>query len=78
MIGRGEQERMAQLAKAAAAHNVVVVGEAEGSLDRGAAINFVINDGRVRFEVSLPAAETSGARISSRMLAVAQRVREKP
>ena len=78
MVGRGEQERMAQLAKAAAAQNVLVVGEAEDALDRGAAINFVIDDGRVRFEVSLPAVEKSGARISSRMLAVAHRVRDKP
>jgi hypothetical protein len=74
MVGRAEQERIAQLAKAAAAQHVVLVGDGDDALDRGAAIGFLIHDGRVRFQVSLPAAERSGARISSRMLAVAHNV----
>jgi hypothetical protein len=40
----------------------------------GSAINFVTAGERVGFEVSLDAAERSGYRISSRMLAVARRV----
>jgi hypothetical protein len=75
MVGRAEQERMAQLAKAAAGQHVVLVGEGDDALDRGAAIGFLIDDGRVRFQVSLPAAERSGVRISSRMLSVAYSVR---
>jgi hypothetical protein len=75
MVGRAEQERMAQLAKAAAGQHVVLVGEGDDALDRGAAIGFLIDDGRVRFQVSLPAAERSGVRISSRMLSVAHNVR---
>ena len=71
MVGRGEAERIAPLAKQGA----FVVGESEGALDRGAAINFLVDEGRVRFEVSLPAAERSRVRISSRMLAVAHNVR---
>ena len=46
----------------------------ETDLEAGAAINFVVADERVAFEVSLEAAERSGHRISSRMLAVARRV----
>jgi hypothetical protein len=46
----------------------------ETSLDAGAAINFVLAENRVAFEVSLEAAERGGHRISSRMLAVARRV----
>ena len=71
MVGRGAEERIPQLVR----QNVLVVTEADDGLERGAAINFVIDDGRVRFEVSLPSAEKSGARISSRMLAVAYHVR---
>jgi len=71
MVGRGEAERIAPLAKQGA----FVVGESEIALDRGAAINFLVDDGKVRFEVSLPAAERSRVRISSRMLAVAYNVR---
>jgi hypothetical protein len=71
MVGRAESERIAALAK----QGVVVVGEAEGALDRGAAINFLIVEGRVRFEVSVPNAERGKVRIHSRMLAVAYNVR---
>jgi YfiR/HmsC-like len=46
----------------------------EGGLEAGAAINFVVVEERVAFEVSLEAAERSALRISSRMLAVARRV----
>jgi hypothetical protein len=47
-------------------------------LESGAAINFVVGDNRVAFEVSLDAAERGGHRISSRMLAVARRVVQRP
>jgi hypothetical protein len=70
MVGRAESERIAPLAK----QGTLVVGEAERALERGAAINFLIDEGRVRFEVSLPAAERARVRISSRMLAVAYNV----
>ncbi|MNC93025.1 hypothetical protein D3C83_95650 [compost metagenome] len=46
----------------------------ETTLEHGGAINFVIADNRVSFEVSLEAAERGGHRISSRMLSVARRV----
>jgi hypothetical protein len=75
MVGRAEQERLPALARATAGHGVVLVGDGEDALDRGAAIGFLIDDGRVRFQVSLPAAERSGVRISARMLAVAHHVR---
>lgn len=74
MVGRGESERIGALARQGA----FVVGEADGALDRGAAINFLLEEGRVRFEVSLPAAERSRVRVSSRMLAVASNVRGAP
>jgi len=54
---------------------VLLVSEAEGTLEQGAMINFLRSDGRVRFEVAPAAAERRGLRISSRMLAVALNVR---
>ncbi|MCW5656471.1 MAG: YfiR family protein [Burkholderiaceae bacterium] len=71
MVGREQSDRIAALAR----QGVLVVGESGSALDRGAAINFLIADGRVRFEVSLPAAERAKVRIGARMLAVAQHVR---
>ena len=58
--------------KAAQQHGVLTVTET--TLDAGATINFVTAENRVAFEVSLEAAERSGHKISSRMLAVARRV----
>jgi len=41
-------------------------------------INFVVADGKVRFDVSLPAAEVGNLKISARLLSVARRVIAKP
>jgi len=57
-----------------AAHQLGVLTVTENGLETGGVINFVVADNRVAFEVSLEAAERSGHRISSRMLAVARRV----
>ena len=52
----------------------LVVTEEEEGLTAGAVINFLVVEGRVRFEVSLPAAEARGLKLSSRLLSVALRV----
>jgi hypothetical protein len=55
--------------------NILVITESEDALDQGSVINLILIDGRVRFEVSLDAAERAGLKVSSRMLAVAHLVR---
>lgn len=57
-----------------ASRPVLVVTEAEGGIPRGSMINFLIVDRHVRFEIALPSVEKAGLRMSSRLLAVAQRV----
>jgi hypothetical protein len=47
---------------------VLTVGESPGFLAQGGAINFVIDGGRVRFEINQAAAERAQLRISSRLL----------
>jgi len=47
---------------------VLTVGESPGFLAQGGAINFVVDDGRVRFEINQAAAERAQLRISSRLL----------
>ena len=73
-VGRraGDQRAAVEAARREGALTVT-----ESSLDHGAAINFVIAESRVSFEVSLEAAERGGHRISSRMLSVARRVVQK-
>lgn len=72
-VGRGEPNLRAVL-RTAQQQGVLTVSESERGLEAGSAINFVQVDDRIGFEVSLDAAERSGLRISSRMLAVARRV----
>jgi hypothetical protein len=54
---------------------VLLVSDVDGGLEEGSVINLVVVDNRVRFEVSLEAAERSQLKLSSRMLAVAMWVR---
>lgn len=74
-IGASERARIGTIARAALAHNILVITESEDALDHGSVINLLVVDGRVRFEVSLDAAERAGLKLSSRMLAVAHLVR---
>jgi hypothetical protein len=55
---------------------VLVVTDCDNGLQQGSAINFVIVDERVRFDVSLDAAERDGVKLSSRLLTVANRVQK--
>jgi uncharacterized protein DUF4154 len=73
-IGKGESARLASILRAAQQQGVLAVTENERGLEWGSAINFLVAEDRVGFEVSLDAAEKSGHRISSRMLQVARRV----
>lgn len=74
-FGAGQADELARFADEAPLAPVLVVGEWSGALEAGAVVNFVRSGDRVRFEVALDAAERRGLRISSRMLAVAARVR---
>jgi hypothetical protein len=51
---------------------VLVVTEQEDGLSLGAALNFVLDQGRVRFTAAPAAAEARGLRLSARLLALAQ------
>jgi hypothetical protein len=54
---------------------VLVVTDRDGALDAGSMVNFLMQSGHVRFEVSMIAAQQAGLTISSELLAVAQRVK---
>lgn len=54
---------------------VLVVTDRAGALDAGSMVNFLMQSGHVRFEVSMVAARRAGLTISSELLAVAQRVK---
>jgi hypothetical protein len=73
-VGRGQEVAIERLAKRYPERAFLLVADSPGALGRGAMINFVLNEKRVRFEVSLPAAESAQLKLSSRLLAVAYRV----
>ncbi|WP_020653701.1 YfiR family protein [Massilia niastensis] len=73
-IGRGERPRQAQWLRQSKGRTILVVTDDEGSFDEGSIINFRIVDERVRFEVSIPAAEQNRLQLSSRLFSVATRV----
>jgi hypothetical protein len=70
----GRRARVAPVAKLAPPWTVVVA-ESSGALDAGASMNFVLVDGRVRFEIATEHAARGDLRFSPRLLAVAQAVR---
>jgi hypothetical protein len=74
-VPRNEAAGLALIVKAAQSQPLLIVTESDGALEEGSMINFLVANGRVRFEVALDSAERSRLRISSRMLAVAQNVR---
>ena len=62
--------------RAAEKNGTVTVTEQDDGLQIGSVINFRLVDERVRFEVSLPAAERCNVRLSSRLLSVAYYVQK--
>jgi hypothetical protein len=57
---------------------VLTVGEAEGFLSGGGAIEFVREGNRVRFDINVETARRAGLNISARLLQVARHVEGKP
>lgn len=74
-VGRAASAYVPRLAPMATRRGVLLATDYEGALDEGSAINLLVIEHRVRFEVSLDATERAGLKLSSRMLAVALWVR---
>lgn len=78
-VGIGASDRAERLLRAASAQGILTITEYNTALRDGSVINFRLVDERVRFEVSLPAAEEANLKLSSRLLSVAYHVqREAP
>jgi len=56
------------------ARPLLVVTEVDGEMPRGSMINFRLFDRHVRFDIALDVVETAGLHMSSRLLAVAQKI----
>lgn len=73
-VGAGQNAQLGNLLRKAQQQSMLSVTEDESALARGSIINFKQVDGRIRFDVSLDAADRSGLKLSSRLLGVAHQV----
>jgi uncharacterized protein DUF4154 len=73
-LGADQGDALRAIVAKLAARAVLLVTDQQKSIDAGGIVNFVLVDNRVRFEVSLPAAQRSRLRVSSELLSVALRV----
>lgn len=73
-IGEAYRGDLHELIAGLGSRPVLVVTDEVDALGAGSMVNFVIAEGKVRFEVSLPSATRAGLKISSQLLAVAVRV----
>ena len=74
-VAGSDNERAARILRAAPGAWLTVT-ECEAGLRLGSVINFRIVDERVRFDVSLDAADKKNVKLSSRLLTVANRVQK--
>jgi hypothetical protein len=73
-VGDAARDRIAALS-GPPGEGPLIVSDSDGALDRGATINLLEADDRLRFSVSVDAAERAGLRLNSRLLALATEVR---
>lgn len=71
-VPRAYAGRTAALARALGTQPVLLVGESDGFLQAGGAINLVVDGGHVRFDVGVAQAGDRRLRISSKLLRVAR------
>jgi hypothetical protein len=74
-IGPGVTGKLRPLIEALRDRPVLIVTDQPGALEEGSTVNFLLEQQRVRFEISTAAAKRSGLQIGSGLLAVAERVK---
>jgi hypothetical protein len=74
-VSASESKRAAAMLPRLKTTGVLTVGEAEGFAASGGVINFKTENGRVRFEINVTAAERAKLRISSKLLSLVQIVK---
>jgi hypothetical protein len=70
-VSGAESPRLVEIVGGLRGHNALLVGESEGFASAGGAIQFVLDQNRVRFAINPDAANRAGLKISSKLLALA-------
>ncbi|MGV7222389.1 MAG: YfiR family protein [Nitrospinales bacterium] len=67
-IGKERNGEMDNHIKNISKSNILTIGESDGFAEKGGMINFIIVDGKLRFEINIKSVEKSGLRLSSKLL----------
>jgi hypothetical protein len=73
-IGKNETKHLASLLAVAQNAPILTVGESDTFLRQGGMISFTLNDGKIRFEINLDAAQRARLKIGSRLLLLAEKI----
>jgi len=74
-ISRSERTGIAQIVSSLRGSNVLTVSELPGFADAGGMIEFILEEGKVRFYINSAAGQAAGLTLSSRLLRVARAIR---
>ena len=77
-ISRSERNRVRHILDSIDIGGTLTVSDISGFAEEGGMIQFVNEDGRIRFTINLPAAERAGLNMSSELLKVASAVKGHP
>jgi len=75
-VSSSERKRFRSIAKWLKGAGVLTVGETQGLTSGGGMINFKLEDGKVHFEIDVNAAAREHLRIGSKLLSLAQLVKD--
>jgi len=75
-VSSSESAHLAAIVETVRGGNVLLVGENTGFAASGGTIEFTLEDDRVRFAINTDAADRSGLKFSSKLLALAQLVHD--
>ncbi len=75
-VSSSESRRLPEIEDRLRGASVLLVGDFPGFADAGGALQFIIEDNRVRFLINTDAAQRAGLRLSSKLLSVARVVHD--
>jgi len=75
-VSASEKSRVREILDGLRGTNALVVGETDGFAAAGGAIQFAIEDNRVRFLINTNAADRAGLKVSSKLLSLARVVHD--
>jgi YfiR/HmsC-like len=70
-VSASEQQHLREVIASFQKANTLLIGDAVGFAASGGAIEFVLEDGRIRFAINVDAVDRAGLKVNSRLLALA-------